>query len=162
MTTEMFFLLIQLWVGAYLTACLSALLDVCMKPGNIFQFYKVLLAKIVIRKNFPAGTLEGIEKMFSKEIPEGLSDSHVRRWNTERERKKARNEYLISHADESAYWVKPFGYCAVCFNVWLAFASIWLTGLPYSAMQNHYWLWVFIAYPALSNRYLRKILHELN
>lgn len=109
------------FLGTY-AALLSYFLDYCFYPGSIFKGYLPWLAKKVLLKNDA--------KEWYRITGKYESDPYEL------------NNQVVKVCEERAYfWFKILGGCAICFNVWICFASWtllcaitflpWYMGLPY-------------------------------
>ncbi len=152
----------SLFMGSFLTACLTFFINYCIEnPGRIFGQYKVWLASRILTR-YIKGWKFRLLRRFAKPIEhtEGLNISATTSKWTKEEKYIAYSDIrktMIEAASPLAFWEKPLGMCMYCMNPYLCFITIWLTEIPNLVCMNWMLIWMFIAYPTLSNFFLHKI-----
>lgn len=155
---ERVLILYDLFLGSFLTAVFCYFLNYAMKPNEILGFYRLWLSRRILDANIPhwrdkltpaEDNTEGLEELTEENKADIAANKKLR--------KNKFNELIVEVAGDFAFIEKPLGMCMVCMNIYWAWATIWLTHLPNLVCIHWYNLWVFIAYPALSNYFFRKI-----
>lgn len=148
--------------GAFIAAAFNYLLDFCMeKPGRIFGWYRVWLAKRILKRYEP-DTVEKLKLQIKTGCRPGMEAAKTKA--AQHHARLEAKDQLIKRAEPYAYWAKMFGWCAICFNVWIA------TGIYFAATDllhginwsNAFSILLFnpVTFTTLSSYFLRKMLGQ--